>query len=132
MFDSKQYAKDYYQKYKDVLKQKRDLNPSYRETLNKCKKRWNQANLEKCRLYKIRAEQKRRFLLATVGFVSEEMREVVYNRDGYTCLSCDALDNLTVDHIVPISKGGQSDINNLQTLCALCNSRKQQRIEDFR
>ena len=56
-------------------------------------------------------------------------REKVFARDSYTCVSCGATDDLTLDHIVPISKGGGNSISNLQTLCRSCNSRKGARLE---
>ena len=40
------------------------------------------------------------------------------------CEYCGRPDRLTVDHIVPISKGGDSRRENLQCLCKPCNSRK--------
>jgi hypothetical protein len=40
------------------------------------------------------------------------------------CLKCGSSYNLTVDHIVPVSKGGGDDRSNLQCLCRSCNSRK--------
>ena len=45
-------------------------------------------------------------------------------RDGPHCKACGTTDNLTVDHIIPMSRGGSDDIDNLQLLCRRCNSRK--------
>ncbi len=40
------------------------------------------------------------------------------------CFVCNSKNNQTIDHIIPISKGGRHSIGNLQTLCASCNSSK--------
>lgn len=45
-------------------------------------------------------------------------------RDGYVCVKCGALKNLSIDHIVPLSAGGGDSLENLQILCKSCNSRK--------
>lgn len=40
------------------------------------------------------------------------------------CNQCRSFDNLGVDHIMAMSKGGTDDIKNLQVLCRMCNSLK--------
>lgn len=40
------------------------------------------------------------------------------------CLKCGSTDNLSIDHIVPISRGGSNYFSNLQVLCRSCNSGK--------
>jgi hypothetical protein len=61
-------------------------------------------------------------------YTKEKIPEVVarwvFARDGNTCLECGATDDLTVDHIVPESRGGQLVPENLRTLCRSCNSKK--------
>jgi len=54
------------------------------------------------------------------GYVSSKIRTAVLQRDDYQCLACGCQDNLTVAHITPISRGGNSQIDNLQTLCVSC------------
>ena len=58
------------------------------------------------------------------GKVSNHMRFAIYARDGYRCCNCGSPHNLEIDHIIPISKGGKSTMNNLQTLCHRCNTMK--------
>ena len=53
-----------------------------------------------------------------------KLRAEVFRRDNHLCLRCGAEDGLSIDHIVPVSKGGQNTIDNLQTLCMPCNVSK--------
>lgn len=63
------------------------------------------------------------------GKVSNKMRFAIYERDNFICRRCgwngrNAKNGLEIDHIVPISKGGKSTPDNLQTLCHKCNKLK--------
>ena len=51
-------------------------------------------------------------------------RRAVFARDGWTCQYCGARSNLTVDHVIPRSKGGTSTWENIVASCAPCNRRK--------
>lgn len=60
--------------------------------------------------------------------VTRAMRYDVLRRDGFRCVRCgrgreDGV-KLHVDHIVPVSRGGKSTMDNLQTLCEDCNCGK--------
>lgn len=48
-------------------------------------------------------------------------------RDGGTCARCGATEKLTIDHIIPMIRGGSDDLSNLQILCKRCNSSKRDR-----
>jgi len=44
------------------------------------------------------------------------------------CATCGSTENVTVDHVIPLSRGGRHSIGNLQTLCLSCNSSKNNRL----
>lgn len=52
---------------------------------------------------------------------------LVAGRDGTICRRCGSKEELTLDHIIPISKGGTYHPKNLQILCKRCNSKKKDR-----
>lgn len=47
----------------------------------------------------------------------------------FCCADCLSVDDITIDHIVPLSRGGEDNVDNLQFLCRPCNSSKSDRIE---
>lgn len=54
-------------------------------------------------------------------------RRALYRRDNNTCQYCGTklgLNNLTIDHVVPVSKGGKTSWDNCVIACRPCNSRK--------
>ena len=51
-------------------------------------------------------------------------RRAVFARDDWTCQYCGSRSSLTVDHVVPRSKGGASSWENIVASCAPCNRRK--------
>ncbi|MEM6841861.1 MAG: HNH endonuclease [Bacteroidota bacterium] len=55
-------------------------------------------------------------------------RQNVFKRDKFTCQYCGATKKLTLDHVIPRSKGGKTSWNNLVTACQPCNTRKGDRL----
>jgi 5-methylcytosine-specific restriction endonuclease McrA len=56
-------------------------------------------------------------------------RRAVFARDRWTCQYCGhERGNMTVDHVIPRSKGGDSTWENIVTCCAPCNRRKGDRL----
>jgi len=51
-------------------------------------------------------------------------RRAVFARDSWTCQYCGRTSHLTVDHVLPRSRGGGSVWENIVTSCAPCNRRK--------
>ncbi|KAJ3707285.1 hypothetical protein LUZ61_010990 [Rhynchospora tenuis] len=51
-------------------------------------------------------------------------RKNILFRDSYTCQYCSTHENLTIDHVIPTSRGGEWTWENLVAACERCNSRK--------
>ncbi len=51
-------------------------------------------------------------------------RKNVLRRDGFRCQYCNQREHLTVDHVLPKSRGGRDTWTNLVTACIRCNNRK--------
>lgn len=51
----------------------------------------------------------------------------IFARDGYKCVRCGSSEDLTIDHITPLSAGGTDEDTNYQTLCGKCNTVKGQK-----
>lgn len=67
--------------------------------------------------------------------VSRSQRELVWTRDNYRCRYClrplkYGTHELTFDHLLPVSRGGASVLNNLVTACRPCNEKKADRTPE--
>lgn len=51
---------------------------------------------------------------------------------GERCANCGVGENLVLDHVTPIARGGRSELGNLQLLCAECNRLKGKLMIDCR
>ncbi len=51
-------------------------------------------------------------------------RREVLRRDRQTCQYCGSIKHLTLDHLIPTSKGGKHAWDNIVTACEQCNNRK--------
>ncbi|MBT8401808.1 MAG: HNH endonuclease [Rhodothermia bacterium] len=57
-------------------------------------------------------------------------RKNVIRRDGFRCQYCHSRDRLTIDHVLPKSRGGKDSWENLVAACVPCNNRKGNRTPD--
>ena len=60
--------------------------------------------------------------------IPDDIRELVYERDGRACSECGSVQDTTLDHIVPFSHGGTHTPENLRVLCRPCNARRGNRV----
>lgn len=82
-------------------------------------------------MHRVYAQNRRAFASNCAPLVIEEW---LFVKDFYgeICLSCSKECRQTIDHIVPVSKGGDNSIRNLQPLCQSCNSTKRDKTIDYR
>lgn len=57
-------------------------------------------------------------------------RQNIFKRDGFRCAYCQTRDHLTLDHVMPKSRGGQDAWTNLVTACQRCNTQKGDRTPE--
>lgn len=83
--------------------------------------------------YEWRTDAVRRARRYGAPVIEEFDREQIFDRDDWTCGHCGirctqpdpfVVTSATVDHVVPLSRGGEHSQANTQTLCLSCNSRK--------
>ena len=99
--------------------QRRQENP---EAVRAAYHRWRNKNIAKERL----RITTRRSLLKD----SPELRTFMANLLSQPCRYCGATENITVDHVVPLSRGGKHEQANLAPACSSCNSSKGARTLD--
>lgn len=65
--------------------------------------------------------------MQSYGVHTLEQWEEIKTRYGHTCFMCQQREpevKLTKDHIIPLLRGGDNNIGNIQPLCRSCNSKK--------
>jgi len=85
----------------------------------------------KYHIQQARLENEQRIIACTYT-ARPDVRKKIFELHGNYCLCCGANENITLDHIVSIHKGGQNSIDNLQPLCKSCNSKKGVKCIDYR
>lgn len=60
--------------------------------------------------------------------ISLDYKKIIYKRSDCSCQICGcelAFEEMSVDHIIPLAKGGDDQMDNLQCACKTCNALKQ-------
>lgn len=87
-----------------------------------------QEEIKKAETHKAQREEER-------SKMTNSLRYDVLKRDGFRCVLCGASADdgvkLHIDHIIPVSKGGQTTMGNLRTLCDRCNTGKRDKYDPY-
>lgn len=104
-----------------------------RQKENARKRKWAKQNPEKVIAARKRGHYRRDMLerFTEKEFTAEEWKQCLDSYGG-RCLWCGTTERITIDHVVPLSKGGSNRLENLQPLCVSCNSKKRTKTMDFR
>lgn len=88
-------------------------------------KEWLKSNPEKRRVQRRNDRHVRRARIkGNGGSITAKELEALRSRHGKRCAYCGARGRMTIDHIVPLARGGTHEARNIQFLCAPCNSAK--------
>jgi hypothetical protein len=61
---------------------------------------------------------------AASRYISDPVKQEVFERDGGQCVKCGSTRDLQYDHVIPYSRGGSNTAANMQLLCGDCNRAK--------
>jgi 5-methylcytosine-specific restriction endonuclease McrA len=132
-----QYRKVNREEKLEYLKEWKKDNPNYdREWQKKHRdnKRRSQRKFRRAHPERIRA-QNAAYATRKTGaggkFTEQEWLDLK-RKYKFRCLRCNRRKKLFPDHVKPVSKGGTSNISNIQPLCGICNSIKSDKFIDYR
>ena len=115
------------EKFKIAQAKYRATENGIQTTLRARKKFWSS---EKGRMARRLGEQRRRARKASVPntLTKQEWSAILFTANGYCHYCKRASDKLTMDHVMPLSKGGAHSKENVVAACGPCNFRKQAKI----
>lgn len=92
---------------------------------NEQKKQWRELNREVCQLYSRNKHAKRRAAIdATVEKITAEQWRGIVSQYKGLCYYCGKKAKMTIEHLVPLSKGGDHSVANIVPACLSCNCKK--------
>lgn len=126
--ENAEYVKERDRKYrKENLKKRREYNQQWHKEHPGHRLKWERKRREENpEGYRNNVRRRRARLASVETFIilPKELKRL-YNSP---CAKCQSTDDITMDHIVPIARGGRHSVGNLQPLCGSCNSSKRDKL----
>lgn len=120
-YDKKARKHAYYLAHKEeILEKTRIWALNNKEKVKKAKNKWRANNKERTNFLTRRYIYRRK---NAKGFMSLEEQRETYKAFPI-CPYCNKNKSDTLDHVVPLSRGGSNDASNIVAVCRSCNSRK--------
>lgn len=138
--ENERYRRDYHSRTPEQRRRKAETNQAYREANREHVNRQHREYVKEryhndpefkadLRSYFVRYQNTKR---ANGGSFTSEEWQTMCLLVGGRCVACGQIKDLTVDHVIPVTKGGRNDMANIQPLCQSCNSSKGTMTIDYR
>lgn len=126
VFDKAQYKKEYRKTHsKELVEKAIEWGRNNKDKRKAIKKRWSSKNKELINFYSKRRNYLRK---NAVGFYTKEEIDSLFKKYNSLCAYCVNSKATSIDHVIPLSKGGTNFVENLLPACIPCNSRKKDKI----
>lgn len=122
--ESARFRKNHVEQVAEMLRKWYFKNVTFNRQRNRgAMKIWRSENKEKTKMY---SENRRALILGVEGNgITVEEWETIKNEAGNRCSYCrQKSDKLQMDHVVPVSKGGSHNAENITPACPSCNQSK--------
>jgi len=108
--------------------QRRKDDPPYRERRTRTNQRYRKTAKGKALAYRQYAKRKKAVLLTENPLTADEWAEILREHDHH-CRYCGKKAKLTIDHVIPLTKGGEHSQDNVVPACQSCNSKKRDKLD---
>ena len=138
------YRREYYRRKKQdpewwAERQKKDReyydrkksDPEYMARRSSYQKQYENSESGRAKYSELRTKRRARIRNAE-GVTTANDFTVIKSVLGDNCLCCGSSENIEMDHVVPISRGGCNWPSNFQPLCVHCNRSKATKSTDYR
>lgn len=114
-----------------ISARRRERRQANRDAVNERQRRYYEENKDSGS-WIVRSRNRRDRIRANGGRVTLAEWQEILARFDKRCAKCGSPDNIHMDHVVPLAKGGRHSPDNVQPLCQTCNLQKHARTEDWR
>ena len=140
-FNKQKWSKEYYLKNKDkLLARSKKWNKENKPKMKVIRRKWRVRNQDKNRqLAKSWAKRNPKYIHHNAKLQSFKRRNAegsftlkewndLKRKYNFRCYLCGKRKKLTVDHFIPLSKGGTNYIDNIRPACLSCNCSKGSKV----